>query len=99
MGSRLLKLWMLIALLVLTAWSPAANRMTADVGQGPNFSSIGPLTFGPDGTLFAADPQAAPIFAVDLGAFASGGPAGAKGIPGMHPKTAPSLGTDSPQVA
>jgi len=99
MGSRLLKLWMLIALLVLTAWSPAANRMTADAGQGPHFSSIGPLTFGPDGTLFAADPQAAAIFAVDLGAFATGGAPGAKDIPAIDRKIAAMLGTDAREIA
>jgi hypothetical protein len=99
MGSRLLKLWMMIALLVVTSWSPAANRMAADTGLGPAFSSIGPLTFGPDGTLFAADPQAASIFAVDLGQFATGGAQGAKDVPGIDQKIAAMLGTDAREIA
>ena len=37
---------------------------------GPTFESIGPLAFGPDNVLFAADTQAAAIVALDLGAAA-----------------------------
>ena len=38
--------------------------------------SIGPLAFGPNGVLFAADRQAATIYAIDLGAQATGGAPG-----------------------
>ena len=40
--------------------------------------SIGPLTFGPDDVLFAADTQAAAIYALDLGAAATGGAPGTR---------------------
>ena len=57
---------------VTLADRPSAAPAVAAVG--PTFESIGPLAFGPDGVLFAADPQAAAIFALDLGA-AAGSPA------------------------
>jgi sugar lactone lactonase YvrE len=55
--------------------------MATESGTNPSLKSIGPLAFGPDGTLFAADTQAAAIFALDLGAAAKGGlaPRGRKG--------------------
>jgi hypothetical protein len=65
---------------------------------GPQLSSIGPLTFGPDGTLFAADTQAATIYALDLGAAAGAGTAGAKNIEAIDQKIAAMLGTDPKEI-
>jgi hypothetical protein len=59
--------------------------------MAPSFSSIGPLAFGPDGVLYAADPRAATIFALDLGAQASSGTqhrGGAKQMSGLPPSSA-----------
>ena len=61
------KLWLFIVLVVMTSWVPSSARGVAETGQGPALTSIGPLTFGADGTLFAADNQAAAVFALDLG--------------------------------
>ena len=61
-------------------------------------ASIGPLAFGPDGTLFAADNQGAAIFALDLGAQASGGAAGAKALDALDAKLAAMLGTGAREV-
>ena len=49
---------MSVLLFALVATAAAAETVPADVG--PQFQSIGPLTFGPGGVLFAADidPQA-----------------------------------------
>ena len=71
---------------------------TSVQGSGPVLQSIGPLTFAPDGTLFAADTQSAAIFAIDLGAQATGGAAGAKNIPAIDQKIAGMLGTEAREV-
>jgi hypothetical protein len=70
----------------------------AETGQGPKLSSIGPLTFAQDGTLFAADNQSAAIYALDLGAQASSATQGAKGIDALDQKLAALLGTDAREV-
>lgn len=62
---------------------------------GPSFTSIGPLTFAPDGTLFAADRTAASIVAMKLGAQASGKTAGTKDVEAVDTKIAALLGTDA----
>jgi hypothetical protein len=60
--------------------------------------SIGPLAFGPDGVLFAADRQAATIYAIDLAAKATGGAPGAKDVTGIDTQIASMLGTDPKEV-
>jgi hypothetical protein len=60
--------------------------------------SIGPLAFAPDGVLFAADRQAATIFAIDLGAKGAGGAPGAKDVTGIDAQIASMLGTDAKEV-
>jgi hypothetical protein len=93
------KFCLLIALLVATSWAPSAARGAVDTGQGPMMASIGPLTFGPDGTLFAADNQGAAIFALDLGAQATSGAPGAKGLDALDEKLAALLGTGAREIA
>jgi hypothetical protein len=61
-------------------------------------TSIGPLTFGPDGVLFAADTQAATIYALELGDKANGGAAGTQGVDGIDQKIAALLGTDAKEI-
>ncbi len=56
----------LIALPVGAATTPVDLGASAKVGTPP-MKSIGPLAFGPDGVLFAADSQSAAIFAIDTG--------------------------------
>jgi hypothetical protein len=100
MRSMPMKLWLFIALVVVTSsWVPSSARAVAQAGQGPTLSSIGPLAFGPDGTLFAADNQGAAIFALDLGAQANGGAAGAKGLDALDEKLAAMLGTGAREIA
>jgi hypothetical protein len=99
MRSMQMKLWVLIALVVLTSWVPSSARAVAQTGQGPSMASIGPLAFGPDGTLFAADNQGAAIFALDLGAQANGGAPGAKGLAAIDTKLAAMLGTGAREIA
>ncbi|MEQ1910186.1 MAG: hypothetical protein ABMA15_15275 [Vicinamibacterales bacterium] len=87
------KFWILVALVVLTSWAPSSARQATQTGQGPAMSSIGPLAFGPDGTLFAADNLSAAVFALDLGAQANGGAPGAATLDGLDAKLAALLGT------
>ncbi len=90
---------LVLALVVLASLAPSSAVQITRTGEGPTFSSIGPLAFGPDGTLFAADNQGAAIFALDLGAQANGGAAGAKGLDAIDEKLAALLGTGAREVA
>lgn len=85
-----------IGCLLLSAAALAASE-TTDVG--PQFRSIGPLTFGPAGVMFAADNQAATIYALELGDALSGKTPGTKNIPGIDLKIAALLGTDAREIA
>ena len=95
---RSLNLWLLTALVVVGSLSQSSALQVAQTGQGPAMASIGPLAFGPDGTLFASDNQNAAIFAFDLGAQANGGAAGAKGLDAVNEKLAALLGTGAADV-
>jgi hypothetical protein len=66
--------------------------------EGVELSSIGPLAFGPDGVLFAADPQSATIYAFDLGEKASDGAPGTQAIEAIDQKIAALLGTDAKEI-
>ncbi len=98
MHSIRMKFALVIALVVVTSWASSSVRVVAQAGQGLTLASIGPLAFGPDGTLFAADNQDAAIFALDLGAQASGGAPGAKGLDALDEKLAALLGTGAREI-
>lgn len=87
---------MSVLLLALVATAAAAETVVADVG--PQFQSIGPMTFGPGGVLFAADNKAARIYAIDLGDAAAGATTGAMDIDGIDQKIAGMLGTDAREL-
>ena len=77
----------------------AAGRTTgvAAAGQAPAataLQSIGPLAFSPDGVLFAADRQAAAIYAFELGTQGTGGAPGATDVAGIDQQIASLVGTD-----
>ena len=74
----------------------SASPEPAPIPQAPaaTLQAIGPLAFGPNGVLFAADRQAAAIYAIDLGAQASGGAPGAKDVTGIDVQIASLLGTE-----
>jgi hypothetical protein len=98
-----LKTWGLTLAAASVAVAVTATRtvVTAEPqapAAGPGLQSIGPLAFGPDGVLFAADRQAAAIFAIDLGAKATGGAPGAKDVAGIDTQVAAMLGTDVKEV-
>ena len=58
MRSTQMKLWGFIVLAVVSSWAPSRPVALSTAGR-IHASPIGPLTFGPDGTLFAADNQGA----------------------------------------
>jgi hypothetical protein len=87
----------LLAVVVAAAsWSPAARTLAGETGTGASFSSIGPLTFAPDGTLFAGDTVGASILALDLGAETSA--KGTGDVADLDQTIAAMLGTDRAQV-
>ena len=94
----ILKLAVVLGVVLSSASQPTTARQ-ASPGVGPSFSSIGALSFGPGGVLFAADNQAATIFAIDLGALASGTTPGTKDVPGLDQKIAAMVGTTPAAVA
>jgi len=97
-----LKTWALTLAAATMAVAVTATRTVAIAeSQAPAaqaLQSIGPLAFGPDGVLFAADQQAATIYAIDLGAKAAGGAAGAKDVSGIDTQIAAMLGTDAKEI-
>jgi hypothetical protein len=66
-------------------------------GVAPALQSVGALAFGPPGVLYAADPQGASIYAIELGA--PGATAGTKAIDGIDAHVAATLGTAAAQIS
>ncbi len=66
MRSTSFRLALVLSVAFLGSGSPAAAPQATSSAAAPIFQSIGPLTFGADGVLFAADPQAATIYAVNV---------------------------------
>src|SRR5687768_4623775 len=88
-----------VAAFVTTAGTtPIAPRAAGPADTAAALQSIGPLTFGPNDVLFAADTQGATIYAFELGAAATGGAAGTKDVEGVDGKIAALLGTDAASI-
>ena len=87
-----------VALAGVASYWTAAGVPVAAADAGPQMTSIGPLTFGPDGVLFAADTQAATIYALELGDKANGGAAGTQAVDAIDQKIAALLGTDAKEI-
>ena len=81
-----------------TGFTSSAPGTVGARQAGPAFQSIGPLAFGPGDVLFAADTQGATIYALDLGAAATGGAPGAKDVAAIDQKIAALLGTEASAV-
>jgi hypothetical protein len=88
--------------LAVTVWAAVTDRPAQATAQTPaaasGLQSIGPLAFGPDGILFAADRQSATIYAIELGKQATGGATGAKDISGIDQQIASMLGTEPREI-
>ncbi|MGE3578207.1 MAG: hypothetical protein AB7I25_07075 [Vicinamibacterales bacterium] len=79
------------------SFGSSTRTVAAQAGGGATFSSIGPLTFAPDGTLFAGDTVGAAIVALDL-RRTSGARKGTGDVPNLDQTIAAMLGTDRSQV-
>ena len=92
---------MLVAALVAVAigGSPARPVAATPPDVGPVLASIGALTFGPAGVLFAADTQGAAIYALEIGDQSAGGKAGAADVEAIDQKVAAVLGTDAASIS
>ncbi|MEP6834591.1 MAG: hypothetical protein ABJB74_14445 [Gemmatimonas sp.] len=83
---------------LLTAAVPNAVNTNVVSSVGPAMLSIGTLAFGSNGVLYAADPQAATIYAIEMGADASKGTPGTKDVGAIDVQVASLLGTDTAQI-
>jgi hypothetical protein len=86
-----------ITFVALAAYAPAGTP-AAVAAAGAQLQSIGPLGFGPNGVMYAADSVAGKIYALDLGAQANGGAPGTANVDNFNGKAAAMLGTDAAQV-
>ena len=84
---------------VILAAAPSDKPSTVSSGVGPTLESIGTLTFGPNGVLYAADPNAASIYALELGAPAAGAVAGTQNVANIDQQIAAMLGTGASDIA
>lgn len=87
-----LKIAIVAALVFATA--PAPTARVRGVLAGPTLTSVGPLAFGPNGVLIAADPMAATVYAINLDTQATGARAGTANVSGIDQKIAALLGTE-----
>ena len=91
---------LLAALLVAAMGSTPARPIAAPPPEvGPAPASLGALTFGPNGVLFAADTQAATVYALELGDQAQGVKPGAADVAAIDSKIASVLGTAADAVS
>lgn len=88
------------ALVGITVAASPAHAPTGGVftGVSPKLQSIGPLAIGPSGTLYAADPEAATIYALDLSKLKGGTP-GTKNIESIDQQIAATLGTAATEIS
>jgi hypothetical protein len=85
-----------IAAVVVGATFNAPTPMSAR-GVGPEPGSIGVLTFGSNGVLYAADPLATTIYALEL--QSGGAVQGTAAVRGINERIAALLGTGATEVA
>jgi hypothetical protein len=81
----------------MAALAATPDKAAAPLAAAPAFQSISALTFGPPGVLYAADPLAATIYAMELPA--GSGVKGTKAIDDIDAKIAALLGTDKAEIA
>lgn len=92
------KLLFALMLAVATSGAPIAQDSPVSSGVGPALSYLGPMSFGPDGVLFAADSEDVFIYALDLSDHLAGGAPGAANVEAIDEKIAAVLGTDAASV-
>jgi hypothetical protein len=97
-SARFLTAFALIPVLAASGRLTATDLTTSLKKGKPEFKSAGPLAFGPDGVLFAADPLGAAILAIDTG---DRGPRSGSALPkveGIDSKVAALLGSSPKEI-
>jgi hypothetical protein len=82
-----------------TSLTPSTPVTAAAQSSGAALQSIGPLAFGPDDVLFAADTLGASIVALELGDAGRTAAQGTKDVADLDQKIAALLGTDASAIA
>ena len=95
MRSSLWKLALVVVVATVTSGVPTAQSSDVSEGVGPALHHLGPLTFGPGATLFAADSQDVFIYALDLSQHVQGGTPGTQSISAFDERVAALLGTEA----
>lgn len=98
---RILPLIVVLTFIVFGTFTQGtrAAKWTADMKEGKvAFQSMGPLAFGPDGILLAADTKAAAIVAIATGDTAAASASAPLKIEGINQKVAALLGTSADQI-
>lgn len=94
-------LYLVLALYAISLFGQStsnAARWTAEMKEGKaELTSTGPLAFGPDGILFAADTKAAAIVAIATGDTKAANANSVK-VEGINQKIAALLGTSAEQI-
>ena len=80
-------------LLALLAVPAAAQDSAVSSGVGPSLQHMGPIAFGPDAVLFAADAEAVQVYALDLATHVGGAASGPPSVPAIDEQIAATLGT------
>jgi hypothetical protein len=96
-----MKLTLIVILAIaMGALTTSSTRALTQAGTAAaaGLASIGPLTFAPDGTLFAGDTAGAAIFALDLAAHGTSTAAGAADVQALDQKIAAALGTGPREI-
>ena len=84
------------SMLAMFLAAPAAAQDAAVAsGVGPSMQHMGPISFGPDAVLFAADAEAVQVYALDLAAQVGGAAPGATSITAIDEQIAATLGTSA----
>ena len=95
MRSSLVRVACVLMLIAATPGTPTGQTSGVTSGIGPTPQHLGPLTFGPDAVLFAADAQEVFIYALDLSQQVAGGVPGTRNVPAVDDRIAALLGTDA----
>ena len=98
MRSPWLRFTAVVILALATSGAPIAQNSAATSGTGPTLQFMGPLTFGPDDTLFAADAQDVSIYALKLGKALQGSAPGTKNVANIDRQLAALAGTDAANI-
>jgi hypothetical protein len=94
MRVRPIRIAVIAGVVALSSYAPAVAPRAA-AATDPQLRSIGPLAFGPDGVMYAADSTAGKIYAFTLGDQAPGGTPGTADVDDVNQKIAAMLGTDA----